>query len=268
MYSRPTPCVVATPLSVKVLSSSDAHGNTADAPPAEAGAATATPVPIGAAESKDVRAVIVDARFRSHLLWGGQTQGGPLTVPCAQLGGIACEEESKAVPQRRAAASGRLLTFAYEYASHQEWKRLQSCDASEAAIRSAFERIGFHTSLNAPIDPAGMKKMLKSASEALNSGDVLAVYYFGHGRANARTQVQYLETEQGPVCTRCLHNIVIEAVVEKDVSDVTFLLILDCCRIEDATSDCATHRNDRDGSVIVDATRLGITVSNSTCPGT
>ena len=68
MYSRPTPCVVATPLSVGVLLSLDSHGNNADVPPAEAGAATATPVPIGAAESKDVRAVVVDARFRSHLL--------------------------------------------------------------------------------------------------------------------------------------------------------------------------------------------------------
>ena len=189
-------------------------------------------------------------------------------------GGMACEEESKAAPQRRAAASGRLLTFAYEYASHPTWNRLETCQASEATIRSAFESIGFHTSPNYRVGPSAMKEIVKSAAAALTSGDVLAVYYFGHGLAHADNQ--YLATEEGLVCTRCLRNIVTEAVAENDVPRVTILLLLDCCRNEDAKHDWtsvlsahrATHPNCGDDSAITDATSLGITASYSTCPGT
>ena len=190
---------------------------------------------------------------------------------------MACEEESKAAPQRETVASGRLLTFAYEYASHPKL-RLETCDASEETMRSAFDSIGFDTSPNYPVGPAGMKKTVKNAAAALKSGDVLAVYYFGHGVVHADTQ--YLETEGGVVCIQCLCNIVIEAVVENGVSGVTFLLMLDCCRTNEKVSkepkpgksedlsDHRTHTNPRDDSVFTDATRLGITVSYSTCPGT
>ena len=194
---------------------------------------------------------------------------------------MADEEESKAAPQRRAVGSGRLLTFAYEYARHPKWWWLEACDLSEATIRSAFGSIGFDTSPSYPVGPAVMKKTVKNAAAALKSRGVLAVYYFGHGLDHAGNQ--YLATEGGAVCTQCLCNIVIDAVVEKGVSDVTFLLMLECCRtkVEDITdakaakywtsvlSDHrATHSNQRDASVITDATRLGITVSYSTCPGT
>ena len=191
------------------------------------------------------------------------------------LGGMACEEEEpKAAPQPRVAASGRLLTFAYEYASHPQWERLETRDACEETIRLAFDGIGFHTSPKYPVGPAGMKETVKGAAAALNPGDVLAVYYFGHGLAHADNQ--YLATEDGLVCARCLRNIVIEAVAENDVPHVTFLLLLDCCRNEDATCDWAsalnahraTHPTCRDDYAITDATRLGITVSYSTCPGT
>ena len=187
---------------------------------------------------------------------------------------MADEEESKAAPQRRAVGSGRLLTFAYEYARHPKWWWLEACDLSEATIRSAFGSIGFDTSPSYPVGPAVMKKTVKNAAAALKSGDVLAVYYFGHGLENAGSQ--YLATEGGLVCTQCLCNIVTEAVVENRVSDVTFLLMLDCCRVEDAKRDWtsvlsdhrATHPKCRDASDITDATRLCITVSYSTCPGT
>ena len=194
---------------------------------------------------------------------------------------MACEEESKAVPQRKTVASGRLLTFAYEYAEEGQWPRLKTCDASEETIRAAFDAIGFKTSPHYHVGPAVMKKTVKNAAAALKSRGVLAVYYFGHGLDHAGNQ--YLATEGGAVCTQCLCNIVIDAVVEKGVSDVTFLLMLECCRtkVEDITdakaakywtsvlSDHrATHSNQRDASVITDATRLGITVSYSTCPGT
>ena len=198
----------------------------------------------------------------------------PVHSQPARVGNMACEAESKVVPQRRAAASGRLLTFAYEYASHPKWKRLETRDACEETIRSAFHSIGFDTSVNYPMDPAGMKQMLKSESEALKSGDVLVVYYFGHGVAHADNQ--YLATEAGLLCARCLRNIVTEAVAENDVPRVTILLLLDCCRNEDAKYDWqtelelhrATHPNCGDDSAITDATSLGITVSYSTCPGT
>ena len=184
---------------------------------------------------------------------------------------MACEEESK---ERRAATSGRLLTFAYEYARHPKWNRLETCQASEATIRSAFHSIGFHTSPNYPVGPSAMEEIVKSAAAALKSGDVLAVYYFGHGLAHADNQ--YLATEAGLLCARCLRNIVTEAVVKKGVSDITFLLLLDCCRNEGAKYDWpselelhrTTHPNCGDDSAITDATSLAITVSYSTCPGT
>ena len=172
-----------------------------------------------------------------------------------------------------------MLTFAYEYADHPKWERLATRNACADIIRAAFKRIKFDTSLNCPMPPDGMKRMVKCAAEALKSGDVLVVYYFGHGLAHADNQ--YLATEDGLVCTRGLRDVVTQAVVEKGVSDATFLLLLDCCRNEDAQGEHAkydwaseskahsgTHPDCRDDSVIVDARRLGITVSYSTCPGT
>ena len=187
---------------------------------------------------------------------------------------MASEAESKSDPPRRAAARGRLLTFAYRYVHHASWPELPTRDACVARICSAFDRIGFHTSLNYVLTAAEVQQTVKSAAELLEAGDVLVVYYFGHGVAHADNQ--YLATEEGLVCTRCLRNIVTEAVAENDVPRVTILLLLDCCRNEDAKYDWqtelelhrATHPNCGDDSAITDATSLGITASYSTCPGT
>ena len=193
----------------------------------------------------------------------------------AHLGGMADEEESKAAPQRRTAGSGRLLTFAYEYAHHPDWHRLKTCDACEATIRSAFKRIGFDTSPNYPVGPSGMKKTVKDAASVLKSGDVLSAYVFCHGFA--REHNQYLATEGGIVNARSLCNIVSQTVLDMDVSGVTFLLLLDCCRKAvgecdlsywtSALQDDGDHHVSDEDYAKLDAKSLTIAVSYSTHSG-
>lgn len=188
---------------------------------------------------------------------------------------MASEAESKSDPPRRAAARGRLLTFAYRYARHASWPELPTRDACAARIRSAFDRIGFHTSLNYVLTAAEVQQTVKSAAELLEAGDVLVVYFFGHGLA--RDDNQYLATEDGHVSAQCLRDIVSEVVADRDVPHVTFLLLLDCCRHsgENVDYDWASGSsrssaaiNAGDAYAITEASNLGIAVSYSTCPGT
>ena len=195
----------------------------------------------------------------------------PKSVAIITCDSMESEAESKSDPPRRAAARGRLLTFAYRYVHHASWPELPTRDACAARIRSAFDRIGFHTSLNYVLTAAEVQQTVKSAAELLEAGDVLVVYFFGHGLA--RDDNQYLATEDGHVSAQCLRDIVSEVVADGNVPHVTFLLLLDCCRDsgENAKYNWLTESSAEPSSVdeyaITEAPNLGIAVSYSTCPG-
>ena len=117
-----------------------------------------------------------------------------------------------------------------------------------------------------------MKETVKTAAENLKSGDVLGVYVFCHGLAHDDNQ--YLATEDGHVSARSLCNIVSQAVLKMHVSDVAFLLLLDCCRKTVGEHDWASAVGDDRGRPVseedfarMEAKNLTIAVSYSTCSG-
>ena len=134
--------------------------------------------------------------------------------------------------------SGYILSYGVSYsAMPTEGKRLDevaACPPSAVAAHGAFvSKCGFSPTfsptLNEDVTKSRMVEGVRRVATTVASHDVVVLYFSGHGKRMDDTEC-VIDSAGCVVSVRKLQAVFAETVVERDVRNVAFVVILDCCQ--------------------------------------
>ena len=111
---------------------------------------------------------------------------------------------------------------------------LPTCPPSATAAHDAFvSKCGFSSTfsptLNEDVTKSRMVEDVRRVATTVASHDVVVLYFSGHGKRMDDTEC-VIDSAGCVVSVRKLQAVFAETVVERDVRDVAFVVILDCCQ--------------------------------------
>jgi len=134
--------------------------------------------------------------------------------------------------------TGYILSYGVSYkgvpSNGEALAELPACPPSATAAHDAFvSKCGFSSkfspTLNAGVTKSRMVKDVRRVAKTVASHDVVVLYFSGHGKRMDDTEC-VIDSAGCVVSVRKLQAVFAEAVVERDVRDVAFVVILDCCQ--------------------------------------
>ena len=133
--------------------------------------------------------------------------------------------------------TGYILSYGVSYtgvSNGEALAELPACPPSATAAHDAFvSKCGFSPTfsptLNEDVTKSRMVEDVRRVATTIASHDVVVVYFSGHGeRMDDTTCV--IDSAGCVVSVRKLQAVFAETVVERDVRNVAFVVILDCCQ--------------------------------------
>ena len=139
--------------------------------------------------------------------------------------------------------NGYILSYGVSYKGVSKDKALDelpTCPLSATAAHDAFvSKCGFSSTfsptLNEDVTKSRMVEDVRRVATTVASHDVVVLYFSGHGKRMDDTEC-VIDSAGCVVSVRKLQAVFAETVVERDVGDVAFVVILDCCQ----TLSCGT----------------------------
>ena len=161
---------------------------------------------------------------------------------------------------------GHFLAFPCSYKSCADEETLHTSGVSASHVRGAFRCIGFDGPVHSDFSAAYILDTVSRAAQALLSYDALALYFCGHGFQEGTSQ--FLVAEDGkPLDVADLYALVSQVVNDKVLTNVTLLVLLDCCRVDKTSSKPAVYSHKLAQSEVSDAFGLSIYTVFSTTHG-
>jgi len=134
--------------------------------------------------------------------------------------------------------TGYILSYGVSYkgvsAKGEALDDLPACPPSATAAHDAFvSKCGFSSTfsptLNEDVTKSRMVEDVRRVATTVASHDVVVVYFSGHGKRMDDTAC-VIDGAGCVVSVRKLQAVFAETVAERDVRDVAFVVILDCCQ--------------------------------------
>ena len=139
------------------------------------------------------------------------------------------------LPQR---PNGYILSYGVSYKAVQSegtsFDQLPACPPSATAAHGAFvSKCGFSSSFIPVLDDSATKSRMiadvRRAATTVASHDVVVFFFSGHGQRMDDTAC-VIDGARCVVSVRKLQAVFAEVVVDRELRDVSFVAILDCCQ--------------------------------------
>ena len=147
----------------------------------------------------------------------------------AGLATVARSVEQTTLPHN---PNGYILSYGASYKSASTWNEVPQCPPSAAAVHDAFvSECGFSSAFPPTLDEdvtcRRMIEDVRRVATTMASHDVVVLFFTGHGYRMDDTTC-LLDSVGSHVSVRKLQAVVAEAVMERELRDVSFVTILDC----------------------------------------